>query len=91
MATCANANEEPVLKNYHTFMGKIYQGRYTAGVAAGMKMKELIKEGVITEQQAKIGYVAAYPYAEVISGYTAIFARSEISRTGCGNDSALYQ
>lgn len=71
MATCANANEEPVLKNYHTFMGKIYQGRYTAGVAAGMKMKELIKEGVITEQQAKIGYVAAYPYAEVISGYTA--------------------
>ena len=52
-------------------MGKIYQGRYTAGVAAGMKMKELIKEGVITEQQAKIGYVAAYPYAEVISGYTA--------------------
>lgn len=73
MATCANANEEPVLKNYHTFMGKIYQGRYTAGVAAGMKMKELIKEGVITEQQAKIGYVAAYPYAEVISGYTAFF------------------
>ena len=71
MATCANANEEPLLKNYHTFMGKIYQGRYTAGVAAGMKMKELIKEGVITEQQAKIGYVAAYPYAEVISGYTA--------------------
>ena len=41
MATCANANEEPVLKNYHTFMGKIYQGRYTAGVAAGMKMKEI--------------------------------------------------
>lgn len=73
MATCANANEEPLLKNYHTFMGKIYQGRYTAGVAAGMKMKELIKEGVITEQQAKIGYVAAYPYAEVISGYTAFF------------------
>ena len=71
MATCSNANEEPYLKNYHTFMGKIYQGRYTAGVAAGMKMKELIKEGVITEQQAKIGYVAAYPYAEVISGYTA--------------------
>ena len=34
MATCANANEEPVLKNYHTFMGKIYQGRYTAGVAS---------------------------------------------------------
>ncbi|MFR8428315.1 MAG: hypothetical protein ACLVCH_12915 [Roseburia inulinivorans] len=40
MATCANANEEPVLKNYHTFMGKIYQGRYTAGVAASRDESE---------------------------------------------------
>ena len=42
MATCSNANEEPRLENYHTFMGAIYQGRYTAGVAAGMKLQELI-------------------------------------------------
>lgn len=72
-ATCANANEEPRLDNYHTFMGEIYQGRYAAGIAAGMKLKQLIESGAITESQAKIGYVGAYPYAEVISGYTAFF------------------
>lgn len=72
-ATCANANEEPVLENYHTFMGMIYQGRYAAGVAAGMKLRELIKGGALTPEQAKIGYVAAFPCAEVISGYTAFF------------------
>jgi len=72
-ATCGNANEEPVLRNYHTFMGSIYQGRYIAGVVAGMKLKELIDNGEITAKQAKIGYVGAYPYAEVISGYTAFF------------------
>lgn len=71
MATCDNANEEPYLKNYHTFMGAIYEGRYASGVAAGMKLKELIENGRITVDDAKIGYVAAYPYAEVISGYTA--------------------
>ena len=72
-ATCSNANEEPVLDNYHTYMGAIYQGRYIAGVAGGMKLKELIDRNVITPEQAKIGYIAAYPYAEVISGYTAFF------------------
>jgi len=72
-ATCSNANEEPILHNYHTFMGNIYQGRYIAGVVAGMKLKELSDNGMITKEQAKIGYVGAYPYAEVISGYTAFF------------------
>lgn len=71
MATGTNANDEPKLNNYHTFMGEIYQGRYTAGVAAGMKIKELMDSGVIDESQAKVGYVGAYPYAEVVSGYTA--------------------
>ena len=71
MATCSNANEEPYLENYHTFMGAIYEGRYASGVAAGMKLKELIDSGVITAEQARIGYIGAYPYAEVISGYTA--------------------
>lgn len=70
-ATCDNANQEPVFPNYHNFMGKIYEGRYLSGIVAGMKLKELIKEGKITPQQCKIGYVAAFPYAEVISGYTA--------------------
>lgn len=70
-ATCSNADDEPVLDNYHTFMGEIYEGRYVAGVAAGMKLKKLIDSGKITPHQAKVGYVAAYPFAEVISGYTA--------------------
>lgn len=68
-ATCANADKDTA--NYHTYMGAIYQGRYVAGIVAGMKMKELIDAGTITADKAKIGYVAAYPYAEVISGYTA--------------------
>ncbi|MDD6207740.1 MAG: BMP family ABC transporter substrate-binding protein [Clostridiales bacterium] len=70
-ATCSNANEEPYVSNYHTFMGNIYQGRYISGVVAGMKLKELIDSGAIKPDQAKVGYVGAYPYAEVISGYTS--------------------
>ena len=70
-ATCSNANTEPLCDNYHTFMGEIYSGRYIAGLAAGLKLKELIDTGRITIDMAKIGYVAAFPYAEVISGYTA--------------------
>ena len=54
-------------------MGAIYQGRYISGVAAGMKLKQLIDEKTITADKAKVGYVGAYPYAEVISGYTAFF------------------
>lgn len=72
-ATCSDANVEPFYDNYHTFMGEIYEGRYTAGVVAGMKLQEMLDEGVITVDQAKIGYVGAFPYAEVISGYTAFF------------------
>ncbi|MCR5338246.1 MAG: BMP family ABC transporter substrate-binding protein [Lachnospiraceae bacterium] len=70
-ATCDNANDEPVVSNYHTFMGEIYQGRYIAGVVAGMKLQELLDNKDITESQLKVGYVGAFPYAEVISGYTA--------------------
>ncbi|MCR5700896.1 MAG: BMP family ABC transporter substrate-binding protein [Lachnospiraceae bacterium] len=69
-ATGDNANDEP-LPNYHTFMGEIYQGRYVSGIIAGMKLKEMIDTGVINEEDAKLGYVGAFPYAEVISGYTA--------------------
>lgn len=72
-ATCSNANEEPFLENYHTFMGYIYEGRFVTGVVAGMKLKEMIEKDQITPQEAKVGYVAAFPYAEVISGYTAFF------------------
>ena len=70
-ATCADAAEEPVVSNYHNYMGEIYQGRYIAGIVAGMKLQEMIDNGTITADQAKIGYVAAFDYAEVISGYTS--------------------
>ena len=51
----------------------IYEGRYLAGVAAGMKLQEMIDNGEIKEDEAVIGYVGAYTFAEVISGYTAFF------------------
>ena len=73
MATGDDANEEPVLPNYHTFMGTIYEGRYISGIVAGLKLQDLINRGAISRKDAKIGYVAAFPYAEVISGYTAFF------------------
>lgn len=72
-ATCDNANVEPILNNYHNCMGEIYQGRYICGVVAGMKLKEMIDQGVISTEEARVGYVAAFPYAEVISGYTSFF------------------
>lgn len=70
-ATCADANEDPVYANYHNFMGEIYQGRYVAGIVAGLKLAEMIEQGQIEPSQAKVGYVGAFPFAEVISGYTA--------------------
>ena len=61
------------LPNYHNAFASIYNGRYLAGIAAGMKLNEMIEEGKITAEQAKIGYVGAWPYAEVKSGYTSFF------------------
>lgn len=69
-ATCDNANDDK-LDNYHTFMGEIYQARYASGAVAGVKLKELIEQDKISEEQAVVGFVAAYPVAEVVSGYTA--------------------
>ena len=61
------------LDNYHNAFSSIYEGRYLAGVAAGMKLNEMIDNGTITADQAKMGYVGAFTYAEVISGYTSFF------------------
>jgi basic membrane protein A len=61
------------LDNYHNAFASIYEGRYLAGVAAGMKLNEMIDSGKITADQAKMGYVGAYTYAEVISGYTSFY------------------
>lgn len=61
------------LPNFHNAFAAIYEGRFLGGVAAGMKVNEMIEKGEITEEQAKIGYIGAYPYAEVKSGYTSFF------------------
>ena len=61
------------LSNYHNAFASIYEGRYLAGVAAGMKLNEMIEAGEFKEDEAKIGYVGAFTYAEVISGYTSFF------------------
>ena len=71
-ATGTKAHTEG-LKNYHNTFASIYDGRYLAGVAAGMKLNEMIDNGEITADQCKIGYIGAYTYAEVISGYTSFF------------------
>lgn len=65
------ANRRDTPKNYHTFKGEIYQGRYVAGVAAGLKLEEMIQQGRLRPEEALVGYVGAYPYPEVISGFTA--------------------
>ena len=62
---------QKVPANYHTFKGEAYQGRYVSGIAAGMKIDQMIKDGIITKDQALVGFVAAFPTSEVISGYTA--------------------
>lgn len=61
------------LKNIHNFMPSVYQSRYVSGIVAGLKLNEMISSGKISESEAKIGYVGAYPYAEVVSGYTSFF------------------
>ena len=71
-ATGTRAHTEN-LANYHNAFATIYEGRFLAGVAAGLKLNEMIDAGKITADQAKIGYVGAYPYAEVKSGYTSFF------------------
>ncbi len=59
--------------NHHTAFAEIYKGRYLAGIAAGMKLNEMIDAGKFKAEEAKIGYVGAFPYAEVISGYTSFY------------------
>ena len=61
------------LSNYHNAFASIYEGRYLAGIAAGMKLNEMIEAGKFTADEAKMGYVGAFTYAEVISGYTSFY------------------
>ena len=71
-ATGTKAHTEG-LANYHNAFASIYEGRFLAGVAAGLKLNEMIESGKITPEQAKMGYVGAFTYAEVISGYTSFY------------------
>ncbi len=71
-ATGTRAHTEG-LSNYHNAFASIYEGRYLAGIAAGMKLNEMIEAGEFTADEAKMGYVGAFPYAEVISGYTSFY------------------
>ena len=71
-ATGTKAHTEG-LDNYHNAFASIYEGRYLAGIAAGLKLNEMIENGEFTAEEAKIGYVGAFTYAEVKSGYTAFF------------------
>ena len=61
------------LSNFHNAFASIYEGRYLAGVAAGLKLNEMIADGKFKAEEAKIGYVGAFTYAEVISGYTSFY------------------
>ena len=71
-ATGTRAHTEG-LANYHNAFASIYEGRYLAGIVAGLKLNEMIESGEITEDEAKMGYVGAYTYAEVLSGYTSFY------------------
>lgn len=93
--TCAHTEKLP---NYHNAFAAIYEGRYLAGISAGLKLNEMIEAGTIKPEDAKIGYVGAFTYAEVISGYTSFFlgARSvcptatmDVQFTGSWYDEAL--
>lgn len=95
-ATGTKAHTEN-LANFHNAFASIYEGRYLAGIAAGMKLNQMIEAGQFTADEAKIGYVGAYTYAEVVSGYTSFFlgARSvcptatmEVTFTGSWYDEA---
>lgn len=96
-ATGTKAHTEN-LDNFHNAFASIYEGRYLAGVAAGMKINAMIEEGKFTEDEAKMGYVGAHPYAEVKSGYTSFYlgAKSvcpsvtmEVTFTGSWYDETL--
>ena len=67
------ASRSDSLENTVNAFPSIYEGRYLAGIAAGMKLNEMIANGDITEDQAVMGYVGAYTYSEVVSGYTAFY------------------
>ena len=88
------------IENFHNAFASIYEGRYLAGIAAGLKLNEMLAAGTITAEQAVIGYGGAFTYAEVISGMTSFYlgARSvcpsatmKVRYTGSWYDQAKEQ
>ena len=71
-ATGTNAASEN-LPNFGNAFASIYEGRYLAGVAGGLRMKADIEAGKYTAEEAKVGYVGAFTYAEIISGFTSFY------------------
>jgi len=71
-ATGTKAHTEG-LDNFHNAFAAIYEGRYLAGIAAGMKLNEMKEAGQIKGDAPVMGYVGAFTYAEVISGYTSFY------------------
>ena len=71
-ATGDKAHTLPYDNVYNAF-ADIYEGRYLAGIAAGMKLNELKEAGKLKGEKPLIGYVGAYTYAEVVSGYTSFY------------------
>ncbi|MBQ9517114.1 MAG: BMP family ABC transporter substrate-binding protein [Eubacterium sp.] len=71
-ATGTKAHTEK-LANYHNAFASIYEGRYLAGVAAGLKLNEIKEAGKLKGEVPKMGYVGAFTYAEVVSGYTSFY------------------
>ena len=92
------------LENMHNYFTAVYESRYVSGVVAGMKLAEMEANGQFKEENyaedgsIKIGYVGAYSYAEVISGYTSFLlglrsefpnVTMEVKYTGSWADQAL--
>lgn len=96
-ATGTTAHTE-LAANFYNAFASIYEGRYLAGIVAGYELLDRYdtdNDGVLTNDQAKIGYVGAFPYAEVVSGYTSFFlgvrsvvenATMEVTYTGSWYD-----
>lgn len=95
-----NQAAESGLDNMHNYYVAVEESRYVSGVVAGYKLNEMIADGTITEDEAVIGYVGAYAYAQVISGYDAFYlgvksvcpsATMKVKYTGSwGDQSAEY-
>jgi basic membrane protein A len=69
--------------NFKNAFTNVYESRYVSGVVAGLKLQEILEDGTLTadiqpdsfdaDGNVKIGYVGAFSYAEVVSGYTAFY------------------